>query len=188
MSAAPQVTTLWVMGGFPDPEKMLGAARRLREMGYTDLDAYTPYPLHDADDALKVPRSKVPLLVAAGGFTGAVSGYLLQWFANVKDFPINVGGRPIHAWPLNIPITFELGVLLAALSAFIGVFALSGLPRPHHPVFEVEGFRRASVDRFWVSVALHGGPGLSREEDHRLVRACLQSFEAEEVAVVEELA
>ena len=51
-----------------------------------------------------------------------------------------------------MPITFEMGVLGAAVSAFVGVLWAGRLVRPWHPVFEAEGFDSASVDKFWLAV------------------------------------
>ena len=70
------------------------------------------------------------------------------------DWPINVGGRPPHSPPAFIPVTFELGILFAAFGIFLGLFKLWGMPRLHHPVFEVEAFRSASVDGLWLSAAV----------------------------------
>jgi len=143
----------WVLGEFATPQGMLGAVRHLRRLGYKNLDTYSPYPVEGSSEALGLPRSRVALFVLVGGLVGATLGYLLQYFCNVYDFPINIGGRPPHSPPTFIPITFEVGVLLGAFSAFFGVMALMRLPKPYHPVFEVEAFRRASIDRFWVSIA-----------------------------------
>ena len=143
----------WVLGEFADAEGMLRAARRLREVGFARLDTHSPYPVEGTSEALGLPRSRVPLLVAGGALLGVGGGYLMQWYCNAVNWPINVGGRPPHSPPSFIPITFELGVLLGAFAAFFGVLALMRLPRPYHPAFEVDAFLRASIDRFWVSVA-----------------------------------
>ena len=142
----------FVLGQFDTAEGMLQAARKVREAGFPDVDAYAPYPVHGMEEACGMPKSRVPLLVLIGGLSGASGGYLLQWFCNAFDYPINVGGRPFHSPWTNIPITFECGILLGSLTAFLGLWMLLGLPRLHHPVFEVAAFRSASIDRFWVSV------------------------------------
>ncbi len=88
---------------------------------------------------------------------GAATGYFIQWYMVAFDFPINVGGRPPHSAPAFIPVTFELGVLFSALAIFFGLFVLWGMPRLHHPTFEVEGFRSATVDGLWLSAATEAG-------------------------------
>src|ERR671931_800367 len=142
----------WVLAEFRDEAALCAAARRLRELGHRRLDAYSPIPLHGIDEALGLRRSVVPLIALIGGVSGAVGGYVMQWWMNAVDYPINVANRPPHSPPANIPITFECGVLLAAICIVVGLIALSGLPRPHHPVFEVEAFRTASIDALWLSV------------------------------------
>jgi hypothetical protein len=142
----------FVLGEFSRPDACVEAARKLREGGVAGLDAYSPYPLHGIDEALELPRSKVPIVALTGGVLGALGGYTLQWWMNAVDYPINVGNRPQHGFWTNIPITFESGVLIAVLSIFFSsIFVFFGLPRTYHPVFESERFRTASLDAFWIS-------------------------------------
>ena len=147
-----------MMAEFTTPAPLLEAARAVRALGFGDVDAYSPYPLHGADLSLGLSRSRVPLVMLVGGLAGAGLGYFMQYWMNAVDYVINVGGRPPHSPPSFIPITFECGVLLAALSGFFSlIFYFLELPRPYHPCFEVKDFRRASVDRFWLSVASDHG-------------------------------
>jgi hypothetical protein len=142
----------FVLGEFSEPEACVHAARRLRESGVTGLDAYSPFPVHGIDEALELPRSRVPIVALAGGVLGACGGYAMQWWMNAVDYPITVGNRPQHGFWTNIPITFESGVLISVLSIFFGsIFWFFRLPRTYHPVFESERFRTASLDAFWIS-------------------------------------
>jgi hypothetical protein len=141
----------YVLAEFKDDRALLAAARRLRAMGHRHLDLHSPYPLHGADEALGLARSKVPLIGLIGGVSGAVGGYLMQWWMNSVDYVINVGNRLPHSPPTNVPVTFETGVLLASLSIVVGFAALCGFPRTYHPTFELDAFRTASVDALWLS-------------------------------------
>lgn len=137
---------------FTSADAMIAALRRLRELGYRDMDAFTPYPLKEAQEALGLPRSKLTVVVFAFGLLGGALAYLIQWWTNAYDYPLNVGAYPPHSVPSFIPITFETTVLFGALAGFIGLFAACGLPKLWDPLFEVEGFGRASIDRFFVAI------------------------------------
>lgn len=142
-----------VMAQFETEAGLIHALEKVREAGYSKLDAYTPYPSHDVIHALGAPRSKVPLIVLLGGITGALLGYGLQYWTAAIDYPMNIGGRPLNSWVSFIVVTFELTILMAALSGVIGMFALNGLPQPYHPVFNVQSFvERGSEDRFFLLV------------------------------------
>jgi len=141
-----------LLGEYPSVEKLYGAARRLQELGYTALDFYSPYPLPGSDEVLKLKRSPVPAIAAAGGLSGVTLAVLMQWWMNDIDYAINVGNRAAVPAPTWVPITFELGVLLSGLSIFFGMLAIFRFPRPHDPLFEVDAFRSASVDALWLSV------------------------------------
>ena len=137
---------------FESVEAVVAAARRLRALGVRRIDAYTPFPIRELDKVLALPRSQIPSLVFAAGVTGAAVAYGIQYWCAAIAYPVNVGGRPLHSAPAFIPITFETTVLFASLAAFLLALAKAGLPRLHHPLFEVEGFERASIDRFWIAV------------------------------------
>ena len=106
------------------------------------MDAYSPFPIEELADALGFRRTKMPLLILLGGIAGALSAFALQYYCAVVSYPVNVGGRPLNSWPSFIPVTFELTILFASLTAVFGLLALCGLPMPYHPLFHVPRFRR----------------------------------------------
>jgi hypothetical protein len=147
----------FVIAQFADSEALLAGTRKLREAGNKNLDTHTPYPIHGLEEALGLGRPKIPTLVLLGAIAGACIAYGMIYYMNVIDFPINVANRPPHSPPTNIPITFELAVLLGGSSSFFGFFTLARLPKPYHPVFEADFFARASIDGFFLSVEVPEG-------------------------------
>jgi Protein of unknown function (DUF3341) len=141
-----------VMAEFETPEQLLAAARKARDAGYKNIDAYTPFPIEGLAHAIGFHWTAVPLITLIGGIGGGLTGFGLQYWCSAISYPINIGGRPLNSWPAFIPVTFELTVLGAALFSVIGMLALNKLPQPYHPVFNVERFAEASTDRFFLLI------------------------------------
>ncbi len=141
-----------ILGEFETAAALLGAVRELRARGYAELDAFTPYPVHGLDEELGLRRSWIGWLVFPISVAAPVIGYLIQWYCNAVSYPLNVGGRPPHAVPAFLPITFETMVLLTATSALLLFFILGKLPWLTNPMFDVEGFERATIDRYWIAL------------------------------------
>jgi hypothetical protein len=150
MSEPPRIYGL--MAEFVRPEEILEATRRARRAGYREMDAYTPYTVDGLATELGRQRTRIPFIVLIGGLVGATVGYLMQYYSMAINYPLNSGGRPYNSWPVFMPITFEVMVLVASFAAFLGWLFLCGLPRPHHPVFNVARFARASQDRFFLCI------------------------------------
>jgi hypothetical protein len=134
---------------FPSASELTAALRSLERKGYTRLETYTPMPL---EDGVYEPRTRLPIAVFVVGLLGGIASYAIQWYANAHAYVQNIGGRPAHAVPAFLIPTFEGVVLSASLAAFVGFFFVCRLPKPWHPVFEIPGFERATVDRYWLAV------------------------------------
>ena len=147
---APRIYGL--MAEFEDATALVAATERAHEAGYKRMDAYSPFPIEELHHAMGSPHSKLPLIVLIGGIVGCLGGFFLQYWASAMAYPINVGGRPLNSWPAFIPVTFECTILVASLSAVLGMLGLNGLPMPYHPVFNVERFALASRSRFFLVI------------------------------------
>jgi hypothetical protein len=170
-----------LMAEFDNPTALVTAAKRVREEGYSRVDAYSPFPIHELFDVLDAHDRRLPLAVLVGGIVGMIGGFGLCYYTSVIAYPMNVGGRPFNSWPSFIPVTFETTILVAALTAVIAMIVLNGLPMPYHPVFNVERFAHgASRDRLFLAIE-----ATDAQFDREKTRALLASLGAREVNEVE---
>ena len=97
-----------LLAEFKEPEKLVEVAKSAREKGYRLMDGFSPYPVEGLPEALGSHRTKIPAIALTGALIGALGGYFMLYSSAVAFYPINVAGRPLHSWPMFIPITFEL--------------------------------------------------------------------------------
>jgi len=168
-----------LMAEFPSAEELLNAAHKVHEAGYRDVDAYSPFPIHGMDEALALPKSWIPLLVLIGSLAGTALGFGLEYWVSVIDYPLMVGGKPFFSWPAFVPVAYETTILLGGLTAAIGMLAINGLPRPYHPVFNVERFTLAMSDRFFLCIEATD-PKFHREETKNFLEG-LHPYQVSEV-------
>jgi hypothetical protein len=170
-----------IMAEFDTPTELVDAARQVRDAGYRNTDAFTPFPLHEIDEALGIRRTVLPYLVLGGGVAGLLTGLGLQYFVHVIEYPINVGGRPFFSLPSFIPPAYELTILFAAFTAVLGMLFLNGLPQPYHPVFNVPRFALAMREKFFLLI--------EKKDplfDYEKTRSLMETLDAQEVFDVEE--
>lgn len=161
---------------FETPAALMKAAEQVRDAGFSKWDCHTPYPVHGLDRCMGIQPTILPWIVLGGGLTGCTVGLILQAYTNGIELPVSlmqaengvirellapflpsgypyvVSGKPIFSIPANIPVMFELTILLSAFAAFFGMWGLNMLPRFHHPVFTSARFKRATNDRFFISI------------------------------------
>ena len=160
---------IWgLLAEFASPQDLVRAAARVRDAGYTKWDAHTPFPVHGLDGAMGIKTTRLPFFVLAAGAVGTTAGLLMQWWMNAIDYPIIISGKPFNSLPADIPVTFELTVLLASLTAFIGMLVLNKLPRFSHPLFKNGAFRRATTDAFFIVIEATD-PRFDREKTEQLL-------------------
>lgn len=169
-----------VMAEFDSPTELVAAARRTYEAGYRRINGYSPFPIEELSEAIGFHHTRLPLIVLIGGLLGGLGGFFMQYWMEVIDYPLNVGGKPLNSWPAFIPITFECTILAAALAAVFGMLALNKLPQPYHPVFNAPNFAMATRDRFFLVIE-------SKDEkfDHDQVVSFMQGLGPKDVCDVE---
>jgi hypothetical protein len=139
-----------LMAEFSDVDSVINAAEHIRDAGFFRWDVHTPFPVHGMDAAMGIRPTILPWLVLGAGLTGTVTGLVLQWYANVFDYQFFTSGKPLVSLPAWIPVTFELTILFAALTAVFGMLGLNRLPRLYNPLFKNPRFRRVTNDKFFV--------------------------------------
>ena len=180
-TATARKTSYGLMAEFADVNALVAAARRTRAEGYQQIDAYTPFPVHELFEALDLNDRRVPLFVLIGGIVGCLAGFGLCYWVSVIAYPMNIGGRPFNSWPAFIPVTFEVTILVASLTTVATLLILNGLPMPYHPVFNVKRFReRASQDALFLTI----GADDPKFDLHR-TRTFLQQLGAREINEIE---
>jgi len=170
-----------ILAEFDTPTELVDAARQVRDAGYTKTDAFSPFPLHEIDEALGIKRTILPYLVFGGALTGLMTGIALQVFVHYIDYPMNIGGRPYISIPSFVPPSYELTILFAGFTAVFGMLFLNGLPRPYHPVFNVERFALATREKFFLIIESED-PKFDYEE----TKTFMGTLNAQEVFDVEE--
>jgi len=180
-----------LLAEFDSVDKLMKAANGVRYAGYTRWDCYTPFPVHGLNQAMGMRHTRLPLLVLAGGITGCVAGIGLQLYTMATTFEglptfaqgykFIISGKPYASGPAYIPVTFELTILLAALTAFGAMLLMNGLPRLYNPLQKSERFRRVTNDRFFVGISARD-PLYDADQ----TRALLESLGATTVEEIEE--
>ena len=170
-----------LMAEFPDPTSLVEATRRTHQEGYRNIDAYSPYPIHELIEAFDAHDHRVQRNVLLGGIFGMFAGFGLCYWVSTIAYPLNVGGRPFNSWPAFIPVTFELTILFAAFAAVLSWILLSGLPMPYHPVFNVPRFAAIGSEKGFFLAIEATDPRFDRQRTFEFLQG-LGAREVNEIA------
>ena len=169
-----------LLAEFDSAQALLDAANQVRIAGYTRADGFSPFPIHGLAEAFGFRERWVSKIVLGAGITGLLAGWGLEYWTQVIDFPMDIGGRPYNAWVAFIPPAFETTILFACITAVVAMLAMNGLPQPYHPVFNVPSFVRASQDRFFLAIEAS-----DPKFDSQATRQFLAGLKAREVHDIE---
>jgi len=180
MNSTAETRIQGVLARFDGPSALIEAAKKVREAGYTKFDCHSPFPIHGMDAAMGLGRSPLGWMVGLAAIFGTSGALALQWWTSAVDYKLVISGKPFFSYQAYVPVTFALGVLLAAFAALIGMLAINGLPRFHHPVFYSDRFTKATDDGFFVSIEADD-PKFSPEQS----KAFLESIGGADTEVLE---
>ena len=141
-----------LLASFEDPAKLLEAARKIREAGYTKYDCHSPFPIHGMDDAMGLKRSPLGYIVFAVAVIALLGGFALEWWTSTVDYPLVIAGKPFFSYQAYGPVAFALMVLASAFVSLLGMLALNKLPMFFHPLFSSKSFENVMDDGFFVSI------------------------------------
>lgn len=169
-----------LLAEFDDVDDLLDACEKVRDSGYTRWDSHTPFPVHGIEGAMGIRMTILPWIVLAAGLAGLGIALWMQWWMNAVDYPYVISGKPFFSVPANIPVCFELTVLLSAFGAFFSVLGLNMLPQLHHPLFASARFKRATDDRFFITIDA-ADPLFERGRTSALLGSCAVAGPLEEI-------
>jgi hypothetical protein len=153
-----------LLAEFADAAALQRAAQRLGQERLGAIETHSPLPpeLQGA--------SVLPLVILLAGVGGFAAAFALQWYATTQAYPVDIGGRSHFSWPAFVPLAFEFGVLSAVAAGFVGFLIACRLPSLYDPIDEIDGFRRASRDGFFLAMRTSDGAAIGR------ARAVLHEF------------
>jgi len=176
----PDAEEIYVLAEFGGASQLYHAAEKMRDAGYNNFDCHSPFPIHGMDAAMGLRRSPLGWIAGLCATFGALGGVALQWYASTIAYPLVISGKPFFSFQAYLPVTFALGVLMAAGAAIFGMMAMNKLPRFHHPLFNSERFRKVTDDGFFISVP---SAGIGEAEK---AKAFLESIGGKEAEIVRE--
>ena len=155
----PEPKRLGLLAKFAGPLELVEAAQKTTDDGYQRVEAFSPFALHGIDDALKSKKTILPWIVLVMGLSGGTIGLAMQCYMNgtewgnwISGYDYTISAKPSFSIPAFMPVTFELIILVSALTSFFGVFILNKLPQLSNPLFRSEQFQKATTDGFFLYV------------------------------------
>jgi len=143
---------LGLLAEFENPAALMEAAKKTRDAGYEKFDCHSPFAIHGMDQAMGLKRSPLGWIIGLAALIGTSGALALQWWTSSIDYPMVISGKPLFSYQAYVPVTFAIGVLFSAFAALVGMLAINGLPRLHHPVFYSDNFAKVTDDGFFISI------------------------------------
>ena len=135
------------------PKELLDKIKELKSEGKEIQEVYTPFYVHGLAEALRLKRTRLGKATFLYGLIGLFFGCWLTYFTMIKDWPMDIGGKPNATFwqnlPAFVPVIFELVVYFAAHLLVISFFIRSRL----YPFKKAENpIKKSSDDKFIIQV------------------------------------
>ena len=135
------------------PEELLDKIKELKSDGKEIQEVYTPFYVHGLAKALGLKRTRLGKATFLYGLIGLFFGCWLTYFTMIKDWSMDIGGKPNATFwqnlPAFVPVIFELVVYFAAHLLVISFFIRSRL----YPFKKAENpIKKSSDDKFVIQV------------------------------------
>ena len=135
------------------PEELLDKIKELKSEGKEIQEVYTPFYVHGLAEALGLKRTRLGKATFLYGLIGLFFGCWLTYFTMIKDWPMDIGGKPNATFwqnlPAFVPVIFELVLYFAAHLLVISFFIRSRL----YPFKKAENpIKKSSDDKFVIQV------------------------------------
>ena len=135
------------------PEELLDKIKELKSEGKEIQEVYTPFYVHGLAKSLGLKRTRLGKATFLYGLIGLFFGCWLTYFIMIKDWSMDIGGKPNATFwqnlPAFVPVIFELVVYFAAHLLVISFFIRSRL----YPFKKAENpIKKSSDDKFVIQV------------------------------------
>ena len=135
------------------PEELLDKIKELKSEGKEIQEVYTPFYVHGLAEALGLKHTRLGKATFLYGLIGLFFGCWLTYFTMIKDWSMDIGGKPNATFwqnlPAFVPVIFELVVYFAAHLLVISFFIRSRL----YPFKKAENpIKKSSDDKFVIQV------------------------------------
>lgn len=135
------------------PDSLLDKIKELKSDSKEIQEVYTPFYVHGLAEALGLKRTRLGKATFLYGLIGLFFGCWLTYFTMIKDWPMDIGGKPNATFwqnlPAFVPVIFELVLYFAAHLLVISFFIRSRL----YPFKKAENpIKKSSDDKFVIQV------------------------------------
>lgn len=160
-----QTSNLWgLLARYENPNAVFKACEQVRDAGYSQWDACTPFPVHGLEKAMGLKPSRLPWVVLICGVLGSTFMLLVPDVDQRQCLPLH---RRWEAALLAAGVCSRLvrNRGLSVSGSLFGKWVLNGLPRPHHPHLTSKAFERVTDDKFFIMVEAAESEVRPREDE-----------------------